>query len=95
MLGRLEMDIDTCINSYLDLASSAFQKKSTSITGRFRDAYYAKGRFDSRAFEEVVKKTVVSRGLLADADLFSIEDPKCKMYETFSSLRYNLSVRVL
>jgi len=83
MLGRLEMDIDTCINSYLELASSIFQKKSTSIVGRLREVYSARGRFDSRALEEAVKKIVISRGLSADATLSFGEEPKCKTYEPF------------
>ena|SRR5277367_34932 len=83
MLGRLEMDIDACINSYLELSSSIFQKKSTSIVGRLREVYSARGRFDSRALEEAVKKIVISRGLSADATLSFGEEPKCKTYEPF------------
>jgi ribosomal protein S26 len=90
MLGRLGMDIGTCINSYLELASSIFQKKSTRIEGRLRGVYSARSRFESRALEEAVKKIVISRGLSADATLSLGEEPKCKMYETFLSPRYSV-----
>jgi hypothetical protein len=95
MLGRLEMDIDTCIDSYLDLASSIFQKKSMSIAGRLRGVYSARGRFDSRALEESVKTIVISRGLSAHATLSSGEEPKCKMYETFLSPRCSAGAQAL
>lgn len=81
------MDIDACINSYLELAGLVFQKKSTSIVGKLREVYFAKGRFDSRALEEAVKKIVISRGLSADATLSFGEEPKCKTYEMFFSPR--------
>jgi len=85
MLGRLEMDIDACINCYLELASSIFRKKSTSVVGRLREVYSARGRFDSRALEEAVKKIIISRGLSVDATLSCGEEAKCKTYETFLS----------
>ena len=94
MLGRLEMDIDACINSYLELAGSIFQKPP-SIVRRLRGVYSARGRFNSRALEEAVKKIVISRGLSADETLSLAEEPKCKTYEAFLSPKCSVRVSIV
>lgn len=49
MLGRLRMDVDTCIEKYLKLASAAFQPKryKVNILGRLKDLWKTDGAYRS------------------------------------------------
>ena len=89
MLGRLEMDVDECIDAYTRLMNDVFRKRS------FR-AYFAllrgkiKGRFSSKQLEDAVRKILVLRKI-GSKDLFydyndvqdensnNIESRKCKV----------------
>lgn len=60
MLGRLEMDVDECIEAYSDLAAAVFSKKLSrlpvTINGKI------KPRFDSTKLEEAIQKVVAQGG---------------------------------
>ena len=57
MLGRLEMDIDECINTYTSMFKTLFGKTRLPVNflGRI------KGRFDSVVLEECVEDTFARR----------------------------------
>lgn len=60
MLGRLEMDIDGCIEMYLMLAKRAFQRKrwSTNYFGRLKDMITVQGAYSTEELEGVVKEMI-------------------------------------
>lgn len=59
MLGRLEMDVDECIEAYTSLFETIVGKKGLPVNmwGKI------KGRFDSTALEDCIKKILKERGL--------------------------------
>jgi hypothetical protein len=59
MLGRLEMDVDECIEAYTSMFKTIFAKKDLpfNIWGNI------KGRFDSTVLEECIHKILEDRGL--------------------------------
>ena len=68
MLGRLEMDVDTCIAAYSELAEEVFGRKLSSIPFNFTGK--VKSRFDSVKLENAIRKIVRKSGASAD-DLFN------------------------
>lgn len=58
MLGRLEMDIDSCITAYTDMFQTIFGKKGLPVNmwGKI------KGRFDSIVLEECIRKILKDNG---------------------------------
>jgi hypothetical protein len=67
MLGRLEMDVDECINAYSDLAAAVFGVKLNSIPVNFKGGI--KARFDSAKLESAIQKVVEESGA-SKQDLF-------------------------
>ncbi len=67
MLGRLEMDVDECIDAYLSLIKSVFEKKkrifAISWTGNIQS------RFSSKVLESAIKKVI------GDRKDVSVDDP--------------------
>jgi hypothetical protein len=76
MLGRLRMDIDDCINAYVDLSDRIFKKRRHRVT--IKGA--VQGRFDTEELERVVKDIVVQSGLSEDALFRNEDDIQCKAY---------------
>ncbi|KAE8132049.1 hypothetical protein BDV38DRAFT_225645 [Aspergillus pseudotamarii] len=67
MLGRLEMSVDECIDTYVKLISTIFEKKSrwpVNLSGNI------KSRFDSTKLESAIKDVVTSHGA-KETDLFN------------------------
>ena len=58
MLGRLEMDIQECIDAYTDMFKTIFGKKGlpVNVWGKI------KGRFDSIVLEECIRKILKDNG---------------------------------
>lgn len=59
MLGRLEMDIETCIEAYKRLASTIFSNRKSipmTWTGKVR------AKFDAKPLEEAVKEIIKQAG---------------------------------
>jgi hypothetical protein len=75
MLGRLKMNIDECIDAYLSLSDSIFEKKRHRVTVKGK----IQGRFDSEELARVVKKVVKRQGLEEDALLKDSSDAGCKV----------------
>jgi hypothetical protein len=56
MLGRLEMDVESCIKAYTNLMSDVFGKRKKPIDWRLN----VKGRFSSEALETAIKSMILS-----------------------------------
>ena len=89
MLGRLQMDIDQCINAYISMFDRVFQKKRHRITirGKVQD------RFDTQELEKAIKEIVFDQcgrqkgaenTLLRDGDGQKVQ---CKVYDGILSQR--------
>ncbi|MCJ1388247.1 hypothetical protein MMC18_001092 [Xylographa bjoerkii] len=75
MLGRLKMDVVSCIEAYTDLSEKIFTKKRHRVTIRGN----VQGRFDTAALEKAVKELVVKQGLNENA-LFLEPEANCKVF---------------
>jgi hypothetical protein len=75
MLGRLEMDVDECINAYTSMFKRIFGKKGLPVNmlGKI------KGRFDSMVLEDCIGEILEERGL-SPMEPFNYEkDRTCKV----------------
>ncbi|KAF8856400.1 FabD/lysophospholipase-like protein [Acephala macrosclerotiorum] len=74
MLGRLEMDVDDCIEAYTSMFQTIFGKKGLPVNmwGKI------KGRFDSTVLEECIRKILKGRGL-SDAEPLNDGKERCKV----------------
>ena len=61
MLGRLEMDVDECIDAYSDLAAAVFGERLSSIPVNFKGDIIA--RFDSAKLESAIQKVIEDSGV--------------------------------
>lgn len=82
MLGRLHMDVDTCITKYCELSSIVFQPKrlKANFMARFKDLVKVEGKYRSDHLEEEVKKMVEE--IEQDAELNLLEtdlNPQCRV----------------
>lgn len=81
MLGRLEMEVDECIEAYKELMKTVFEKKKNRLAiGIFGQI---KSRFSSKALEKAIKAVVKKRGIPVD-ESFCIktedeESRKCRV----------------
>ena len=75
MLGRLKMSIDECIDAYLSLSDTIFQKKRHRVTVKGK----IQGRFDSDALKSAVKQIIKGRGLQEDELLKDAPGTTCKV----------------
>ncbi|KAI9893899.1 MAG: hypothetical protein M1814_005452 [Vezdaea aestivalis] len=78
MLGRLQMDIDSCIRAYMNMSETIFKKKSSlPIDYRLR----LRSRFDAKILEKCFKRIITSQGLEEDALLRDdTGDEHCKTF---------------
>ena len=60
MLGRLKMDIEECISSYIELIKTVFGRKSSPYPVIWRGN--TKGRFDSLKLKVAVEKVIAQYG---------------------------------
>lgn len=75
MLGRLEMDIPTCINAYKRLATTIFSnKKSFPITcsGKIRP------KFNAKPLEDAIKEIITEEGY-SEEEAFKKPENMCKV----------------
>lgn len=75
MLGRLEMDIDDCIDTYTSMFKKIFGKKVLPLNrwGKI------KGRFDSKVLEECVLKIIKDAGM-SETEPLNDGKERCKVY---------------
>lgn len=68
MLGRLEMDVDECIDAYSGLAAAVFGERLRSIPVNFKGDVTA--QFDSAKLESAIQKVIEDSGA-SKQDLFN------------------------
>lgn len=68
MLGRLEMDVNECIDAYSNLAAAVFGKKLSRMPVNMKGR--VKPRFDSAILESAIRK-VVARSGASEIDLLN------------------------
>lgn len=76
MLGRLEMDVDSCIKWYIYLCKLVFSNKKLSPIDLMTNI---RARFDSDKLEEAIKKVMVQHGA-AEEELLKKPENSCKVY---------------
>lgn len=82
MLVRFHMDVDECIDKYLQLSSAAFQPKRSrmNIFGAVKDRIQAKGAYRSETLANEFKKA--SKDVLGSEDALLFDpDTTCRLYE--------------
>ena len=75
MLGRLRMDISSCIEAYSRLSDSVFRKVAHRATLKGN----VQARFDSQALERAIKEIIKQQGLHEDVLLKENMDSGCKV----------------
>ncbi len=80
MLGRLEMDVDQCIEAYSTMMGQIFGKKSLSLDWRGR----IKGRYDTQKLAESIELTMNSLGFPKDEVLNDGKERLCRVYVLYS-----------
>lgn len=75
MLGRLEMDVDECINAYSSMFKRIFGKKGLPVNMRGK----IKGRFDSMVLEDCIREILEQRGLSSMEPFNDEKDRTCKV----------------
>ncbi|KAI1105027.1 hypothetical protein F4804DRAFT_305284 [Jackrogersella minutella] len=80
MLGRLRMDVASCIEAYIDMSKDVFSPRwRTKILGRTFHNIMGNATFDYRVLEDKIRGMVQDR--LGDADAALLEErPRCKMF---------------
>jgi hypothetical protein len=59
MLGRLEMDVDECIEAYSNLAKTVFGERLHRLPVNLRG--HIQARFDSTKLENAIKRVISER----------------------------------
>lgn len=81
MLGRLEMDVQECIDAYTELMCTVFEKKRSRLAIGWKGD--VKARFSSKALAGAIKNVIEKRGLSADTPFYveveNEETRKCKV----------------
>ena len=76
MLGRLEMDVQPCIDAYSELSRRIFSKKSLPVDWRG----HVNGRYKASELEDAIKKIVKDSGSPEDAPLSDGKGRGCRVY---------------
>lgn len=76
MLGRLEMDVDQCIEAYNELSETVFGEKLNRIPMSWRAKTVP--RFDSAKLEQAVRKVLRQVGEEEDALFDDKKERSCK-----------------
>lgn len=74
------MDIDTCIESYIEMSDKIFQKKHHRVNtwnGQIQ------GRFDSAELENAIKRIIKEQGHDENILLKDEADASCKVWALF------------
>ncbi|OXV08909.1 hypothetical protein Egran_03325, partial [Elaphomyces granulatus] len=90
MLGRLQMNVDDCIKTYIQLSSAAFQPKRQwyDLLGSSIDFFKAGGVYSSKSLESEIRNIVRSQIGHADAKLMNPDAP-CKSFVCASTKTLN------
>jgi hypothetical protein len=79
MLGRLQMDINTCIDTYVRLSSAVFQpeRAKSNIFGKAKDIWEVGGAYSSECLASEIRAIVASQEGNDQAKLMNPDSP-CK-----------------
>jgi hypothetical protein len=79
MLGRLQMDIDACIDAYVRLSSAVFQPKRAkpNIFGKAKDTWEVDGAYSSECLASEIRAIVASQEGDDQANMMK-SDASCK-----------------
>ena len=76
MLGRLEMDVQPCIDAYSELSRRIFSKKGLPVDWRG----HVNGRYKASELEDAIKMIVKGSGSPEDAPLNDGKGRSCRVY---------------
>jgi hypothetical protein len=77
MLGRLEMTVEECIDSYLRMMSQVFEKRENrSFVGVLGGV---KPRFSSEVLKDAISQVIQSRAVPLNEKFDNGTKPKCKV----------------
>ena len=76
MLGRLKMDIDSCIDAYVNMSDRILRKTHHRVNATKGKV---QGRFDSQELERAIKEIVVRSGLDENALLLDEPGAPCRV----------------
>jgi calcium-independent phospholipase A2-gamma len=77
MLGRLEMNIDDCIDAFTGMMDEIFHRKHKlpfMLSGNVR------GRYSSETLEKCIKQAITDAGFPPDTKLRDQKTSSCKVY---------------
>lgn len=82
MLGRLEMDVDECIEQYGKLMEKVFETESSSWSWLdwlpFDRNFWIKSKFDSKKLKAAIEDVIVSKGGLIKDDFCDGKERGCR-----------------
>jgi hypothetical protein len=76
MLGRLEMDVDKCIMTYIRLMRTVFEEKSNRLPISF--AGRVKAQFDSKKLKSAIEEVMANEGASATAAFNDGKNRSCR-----------------
>ena len=76
MLGRLQMDIQSCIDAYSELSRDVFSKKGLLPVDKSGNV---KGRYKASKLENAIKKIIRDSGTLEDGPFNDGKDRGCRV----------------
>jgi len=82
MLGRLQMDVQACIDKYIELASAAFEPKRSKVNvfSKAKDKWDVNGAYRSDVLEREIKQAVKDQLDSKDPEAKLLDpDPVCKV----------------
>lgn len=85
MLGRLEMDIESCIKWYIHLCDSIFANKKT-LPINWRGNVQA--RFKSEPLKEAIMKVISQQGF-HEEELLQKPENRCKVYVLYLARHFS------
>ncbi|KAJ5729684.1 Acyl transferase/acyl hydrolase/lysophospholipase [Penicillium malachiteum] len=78
MLGRLEMDVDECIEAYRELMESVFSEKSRRIALDWSGNI--KAQYDSQKLRAAIENVIVRAGVSPDALMNDGNSRRCRVF---------------
>jgi hypothetical protein len=76
MLGRLEMDVDECINAFSRFTKAIFAHKNNRLP--FSSTLKTQPRFDSATLEKAIQETIAGRNISQRALFNDDKERRCK-----------------
>jgi hypothetical protein len=83
MLGRLRMDIQECIDKYIELSSAAFMPKraKSNIFSKLKDKWEVNGKYRADILAQEMRRVVGNSLESKDPESKILDpDPVCKVY---------------